>query len=375
MMGDQQNNQEDAVPKQKYYFDDYLQKKYKVQNNLNEKLKKYNKIPKNTLTIVVDNHATRLNAIQIFEAMEKSLEQEEISNIFKLRQDKFTYDWLVQFKDDVIFQRIKERNLSIFLNENNPTAKLIDPSAIKMEPAKVTLTSIIRFHRHPWDLPKENLNNYLKGKNIKSLKIEEESDETYKDPRMSHILNGIYRMKINYDINDVENVKNLIGSNMIAGHKIIIQLVGHPPRCDKCKKFGHPRKECDLKETYATAAKGTNEEANELDENEENFEGTTQQENTNKNTEEDKKEENGRNLVNYGDLGNNEQTTEENNNNNVSMSSTTEENSVLTQQSQPTIGKMISEFEESNKRNLSELSISSPETSPKTQKIENGNQE
>ena len=58
------------------------------------------------------------------------------------------------------------------------------------------------------------------------------------------IFNGVYRMKIKYEVVDNNKVLDLIGKNLIKGQNALISLAGHPPKCLYCKEFGHLRSEC-----------------------------------------------------------------------------------------------------------------------------------
>ena len=64
---------------------------------------------------------------------------------------------------------------------------------------------------------------------------------------MENIFNGVIRAKITYNVESHNSILNVIGLNKIQ--RALIQLVGHPPRCLFCEKFGHIVSNCPLAET------------------------------------------------------------------------------------------------------------------------------
>ena len=61
---------------------------------------------------------------------------------------------------------------------------------------------------------------------------------------MSHIENGVIRVKVEYPIEDNDYIICTIGRVEIASLDALIQLNGHPSRCRHCDSFNHPAKEC-----------------------------------------------------------------------------------------------------------------------------------
>ena len=68
--------------------------------------------------------------------------------------------------------------------------------------------------------------------------------EKYRNEEMSHIENGVFKIKIKYDLEKHERLLEQIGKSKINGQICLLQLVGHPPKCLSCNKFGHMSSAC-----------------------------------------------------------------------------------------------------------------------------------
>lgn len=80
------------------------------------------------------------------------------------------------------------------------------------------------------------LHEELKSANLKIISV---FGERFQVNGVNHMLNGVFRVRIEYDLDQHDKILNLIGLNEINDDKCLIQLCGYPPKCLRCGEFGH----------------------------------------------------------------------------------------------------------------------------------------
>ena len=230
-----------------HYFLKYLEEKKQENNEKYEQKKGKNEKFKNSIKIQIENKEL-VTSKQVFEQIKLILQEEtqDVKTMIKtIMQYKSNRTWVIEFYQTFNAELIVNRTISI----NNEKIKIL--SMKDDRPTVTNLTAILRIHWFPLQESRELIKNFLSQK-IDSIQILDTINEQYRD-EMEGIDNGIIRLKIKYNIEQQENILNLIGINRIEDNKVLIQLSGYPPKCLKCKKFGHLASECQTNNSYAAS--------------------------------------------------------------------------------------------------------------------------
>ena len=121
------------------------------------------------------------------------------------------------------------------------------------------MSVFIRVHWLPSGF-KINLTKFLKEE-AKFLTVLELKSETWEKGKSS-IENGVYTVKVSYDIDDHGNFLDFAGYHRIDGIGALFQINGAPPKCLQCNKWGHIRKECPDEKKICSSCNKTGHEAN-----------------------------------------------------------------------------------------------------------------
>ena len=235
----------------KHYFISYLAKKRNIANNIrhNEERTswKYDFTAK-----IINPKRLQFNGKDIFNSL-KTQFAIDLQKIKSITQSKSKKVWLIEFKEADEFNKTINNELVINSNKFN----LLDANT-KPSPQNntVTLKAILRFHWLPPNFDTEKINNFLKNRFCNTnIKIEQIEKEHFQG-EMSHIENGVIRVKVEYPLEENDSIISLIGRAEIDSFNTLIQLNGYPPRCRHCDGFEHPAKECPKQDLKCTNCNG-----------------------------------------------------------------------------------------------------------------------
>lgn len=176
------------------------------------------------------NHQT---IFQQLKCVLKETEFKQVTAIYNFSSNKI---WIVKFQQGFVVSNLFERPIEV----NGVMFKLED--ANKLPDQKKY--SIFRFHFLPEDFNKELLRNYFDATKINGLKVEEISEETY---RNSCVKNGVKRVKVSYPKESTQNVYNLTGPTLLYRLKCVISIVGQKQKCFFCNEESHNIAKCPVK--------------------------------------------------------------------------------------------------------------------------------
>ena len=244
-----------------FYFEGYRSRKLQSRDKHLEFLEKEsNRLAfhfkfENCCKLVVDKNS-KVNSKTVFEAIKNSTNAEEYAKIVSIYAFKSQNVWIIELKD--ANSHLEFINKCIKVNETIYT--LIDANVrahtINLEPKIFTLTAILRIHWLPASLNSYEIQKFLEEKcKIRSLEVVKEyigeSFKPYiineKSLHDKNINNGVFRVKVKYDVDVHDHLLDLMGIVDIGGLRALIELVGQPPKCLFCKNFGHYRKDCGKK--------------------------------------------------------------------------------------------------------------------------------
>ena len=98
----------------------------------------------------------------------------------------------------------------------------------------------------PTNFNKQILHNFFHVIKIDGLKIEDISDETYKE---STIKNGVKRVKISFPKDADPIVQSLPGPTVMYGLKCVLTIAGQKPKCYFCNEDDHTIAKCPVKQS------------------------------------------------------------------------------------------------------------------------------
>lgn len=233
-----------------YYFINYMKNKERILNSIRQNETKEAWKHENTVKLI-NTKKVQLNAKEIFNSIKTQINVES-TKIKTISPSKSKRVWLIEFNDENEFQKANNKELRI--NEN--TFNLIDANTLPPQNQSVTLKAVLRLHWLPPNFKKEKVSEYLKDR-FKNTKIEiKEVEKEHFQEEMSHIENGIIRVKVEYPFEDNCYIISLIGRIEIDSIKALVQLNGYPPRCRHCDSFDHPAKSCPKRDLKCTACNG-----------------------------------------------------------------------------------------------------------------------
>ncbi|CAF0725089.1 unnamed protein product, partial [Brachionus calyciflorus] len=125
---------------------------------------------------------------------------------------------------------------------NDQEFKLEDANKV-VDPRKYCT---FRIHFLPPNFNTQLLHNFFNVLKIDGLKIEDISEETYKD---STIKNEVKRVKIFFPKNADPIIQSLSGPTVIYGLKCVFTIAGQKLKCHFCNEDGHNIAKCPLKQS------------------------------------------------------------------------------------------------------------------------------
>ena len=211
----------------------------------------------NCCLLTVDKEV-QIKPNELFSTLKISL-AESLDNIVAIGQFASSKMWTIQFKDKTSFdsnlgKEIEILNVKHHLEDANQTEKKGKNKAEN----KYTMTVFMRVHWLPTGF-KNDLKQFIKEE-AKFLDILELKSETWEEGKSS-IENGVYSVKVSYDIDDHANFLNFAGYQRVSGLGALFQINGAPPKCLQCNKWGHIRKECPDKDKICSSCKKPGHEA------------------------------------------------------------------------------------------------------------------
>ena len=195
---------------------------------------------------------------EVFNTLKASL-NESLENIVSIGQFASSKNWTIQFKDKTSYENNLGKEISIL----NVKHSLKDANQIekKEKPEnKYTMSVFVRIHWLPSGF-KTSLTKFFKDE-AKFLTVLEVKNETWEKGKSS-IENGVYSVKVSYDIDDHANFLNFAVFHRVDGLGALIQINGAPPKCLQCNKWGHIRRDCpDQQKKCASCNKAGHEASN-----------------------------------------------------------------------------------------------------------------
>ncbi|RNA35898.1 hypothetical protein BpHYR1_048556 [Brachionus plicatilis] len=191
---------------------------------------------KNSLKLNLKKLEKPVNHQVIFELLDQVLSQfqkNQITSIYNFASNKF---WIIEFNSTLKLNHLFECPVKL----NDQEFKLEDANKVK-DPRKYCT---FRIHFLPTNFNTQLLHNFFNVLKINGLKIEEISEETYKD---STIKNGVKRVKISFPKDADPIIQSLSGPTVMYGLKCVFNIAGQKPKCYFCNDDGHNIAKCPLK--------------------------------------------------------------------------------------------------------------------------------
>ena len=174
----------------------------------------------------------------IFESLDQVLsrfQKNQITSIYNFGSNKF---WIIEFNSTLKLTNLFECPVKL----NDQEFKLEDANKI-VDPRKYCT---FRIHFLPTNFNTQLLHNFFNVLKINGLKIEDISEETYKD---STIKNGVKRVKISFPKDADPIIQSLPGPTVMYGLKCVFTIAGQKPKCYFCNDDGHNIAKCPHKQS------------------------------------------------------------------------------------------------------------------------------
>ncbi|RNA18714.1 hypothetical protein BpHYR1_026269, partial [Brachionus plicatilis] len=174
----------------------------------------------------------------LFSALDIALNQDEndaITSIYNFWSNKV---WIIEFNSAFNSQDIYNRTINI----NGTNFNLEDANKLP----DLRRYSTFRFHFLPSNFKCELLKNFFDVFRIDGLRIEDISEENYKDRPLK---NGVKRVKISYPKQTENIIRKLSGPANIFGLRCVVSIVGQKLKCYFCDDENHNVAKCPVKES------------------------------------------------------------------------------------------------------------------------------
>ena len=217
-----------------YYFPGYLEQKWKSYNKTNSK-----KLTDLTKAIKIKNVLIdfKLTAMDIFMAL-KGMSNVDPENIVQISLLGGNKTFIVTFKE----QTQADLHIGNEINIKKHKFVILDP---KRADKILTLKALFKVHWLPPHVTKQEVGDYFAQWDNVSIKVHDVVRELHREPGMSHLRNGVIKVRAEYNLEDHEEVmESLVGMVSINEDRALIKLCGMPPTCLYCKKTGHYQTEC-----------------------------------------------------------------------------------------------------------------------------------
>ena len=231
-----------------------IHRKSLIRNNAKESSKwKF----QNCCLLTLDENV-KVKPNELFSILKTSL-AESLENIVAIGQFASSKMWTIQFKDRTSFESNLGKEIQIIdVKHSLEDANQIEKKEKKKTENKYTMSVFIRVHWLPSGF-KNNLIKFLKEE-AKFLTILDIKSETWEEGQSS-IENGVYSVKVSYDIDAHANFLNFAGYHRIEGLGALVNINGMPSKCLQCNKWGHTRKECPDKDKMCSSCNKPGHEA------------------------------------------------------------------------------------------------------------------
>ena len=195
---------------------------------------------------------------EVFGILKASL-NDSLDKIVSIGQFGSSKNWTIQFRDTASYEMNQGKEI-IILNEKHSLkdANLIEKKEKIKPDNQYTMTVFVRIHWLPSGF-KTKITEFLREE-ARFLTVMVVKSETWEEGKSS-IENGVYSVKVRYDIDDHDNFLNFAGYHRVDGLGTLIQINGAGSKCLQCSKWGHIRKECPNNYKKCTTCHKTGHEA------------------------------------------------------------------------------------------------------------------
>ena len=230
----------------KYYEKKWnLRKKHLLQADKNSKKDNKKWQFQNCCLLTIDDKV-KIKPNDVFGSLKANL-SDYLEDIVAIGQFSSSKNWTVQFRnknsyDSNLGKEISIANIKHYLKDANLFEKKEKSKPVN----EYTMTVFMRIHWLPTGF-KNKITEFIKDE-AKFLSVIEVKSETWEEGT-SKIENGVYSVKVSYDIDNHENFLNFAGFHRVDGLGALVIINGTPPKCLQCNKWGHMRKDCDKTNT------------------------------------------------------------------------------------------------------------------------------
>jgi hypothetical protein len=181
---------------------------------------------------------TKVSPDNLLASIKSSLTLDEVKSIAQVGQFGSTKKWSIHFKDETAFNSAIGKFITIDNKQFQVYDANVDTNKKPIEKKIVKMTAFLRLHWLPMNVSDQEIGSFVREQ-IECVSVANIRRETFKTD--DSIANGVVNVKINYDVDENDDVLDFIGLHRISNRQTLIQLSGMPPKCLGCKKFGHIR--------------------------------------------------------------------------------------------------------------------------------------
>lgn len=202
----------------------------------------------NSTYFKLDHSLGSISPVTIYEGLVNSFPT-DFRNVIALYQ-LCSRTWCIKFNENTNAEKFYGQSFQIQVKEQerNAVLFLLNPNVPEM--SSVTF----RVHWVPELTSDNDVIDLVMNKCPQGCQFVEIVSEFYEDEKISHLRNGVRKVKINVPKKLKTSLLSIVGKHQIDNSECLITILGLT-QCLSCKKFGHVRRNCpNPKPSYAATA-------------------------------------------------------------------------------------------------------------------------
>lgn len=195
----------------------------------------------NSIKVSSDSRITSKEAFEVAKmVMPTTVSEQDRGNMIMTVAPITDKCWIAVVSETVDVGKITQRSVAY-----NSKTFSIEAGNNTFEAPPKFFSKVLRVHWLAPRLDLELVNKMIIGDHKDLIDYSICTHEHYRDESMSHVENGVYRVRIRYLATKDDLVRRvLLGKRQIGADRVLVLMAGEPPVCFFCQQTGHFKVNC-----------------------------------------------------------------------------------------------------------------------------------